>query len=179
MKNVKEILDKFIKKLHLLENAVLVLALTILILLSFSQIVMRNLFSTGLFWGDAASRYLVLWVGLIGAMIATREDNHISIDIVSKFASKRLNNIIRLVTDISTAFICALLTYASIIFIRDEMTSGIKAFAGIPTWVAGIILPIAFSVIFLRYLFYFLKHLSELITDDFKTEKPEIEEKTI
>ncbi len=179
MKRMKKILDKIIKKLHWFENAVLVLALTFLILLSFSQIVMRNLFSTGLFWGDAASRYLVLWVGLIGAMIATREDNHISIDIISKFASKRLNNIIRLVTDISTAFICALLTYASIVFIKDEIASGIKAFAVIPTWVAGIILPVAFGVIFLRYLFYFFKHLSELITGDFKNGEPEIKEKTI
>ncbi len=164
MDNLKRILNNLLKKLHTIEDAALVSALAILILISFSQIVMRNLFSSGFLWGDAASRYLVLWVGLLGAMAATRDDNHITIDIISRFATTRLKSVFRVITDLATAFITGILTYASFVFIKDELSSGMMAFGFVPTWIAEIIFPVAFGVISLRYSIYMLIHLNEAIT---------------
>jgi TRAP-type C4-dicarboxylate transport system permease small subunit len=64
------------------EQALLVVLLSVLILIAFSQIILRNFFSTGIAWGDALVRSLVLWTGFIGATIAAREGQHISIDVV-------------------------------------------------------------------------------------------------
>ena len=133
---------------------------------------MRNFFATGLFWGDAAGRYLVLWVGLLGAMAATRDDNHISIDIISRYSSEKIKPLIRMITDSATAFICGLLTYSAVIFIRDEMSSGIDAFASVPTWIAGIILPAAFGIICVRYLVYLVKHTIEAVNVLNKNKEP-------
>ncbi len=164
MKGLKRILNNLLNKLHKFEDAALVSALAVLIFLSFSQIILRNFFSTGIIWGDAASRYLVLWVGLLGAMAATRDDNHISIDLVSRYATPRLKKIIRIITDFATALITIILTYASIVFMKDELASGAKAFAFVPTWIAGIILPFAFGMICIRYLIFLFIHISEAIT---------------
>ena len=40
------------------------LILTAMIVLAATQIVLRNLFDSGIIWGDAALRVAVLWVGL-------------------------------------------------------------------------------------------------------------------
>ena len=53
------------------------LLLTGMILLATTQILMRNLWDTGLAWADPSLRIAVLWVALLGALAATRDDNHI------------------------------------------------------------------------------------------------------
>ena len=59
-----------------LEKVLLSVMLAAMILLAFLQIVLRNFFDTGLPWGDSLVRYLVLWVGFIGAALATNEESH-------------------------------------------------------------------------------------------------------
>ena len=72
-----------------IEQILLVILLSALILVAFSQIILRNIFSTGIDWGDAFVRSLVLWTGFIGATVAAREGKHISIDVVSRWLSHK------------------------------------------------------------------------------------------
>jgi TRAP-type C4-dicarboxylate transport system permease small subunit len=156
--------QKIVKPIHWFEDGILFFALLVMILLSFTQIVMRNLFSSGYVWADAALRYLVLWVGMLGAMVATRLDNHITIDMVARYAPLRWKAAIRVVTDAAVIAATGVMTYASVDFIKEELTAGSKAFAEVPTWAAEIILPIAFSVICLRYIFFLCVHAYEAAT---------------
>jgi TRAP-type C4-dicarboxylate transport system permease small subunit len=55
------------------EQTLIVTFLGCMILLAFLQIVLRNYFTTGLDWGDQLLRNLVLWIGFIGATLATKE----------------------------------------------------------------------------------------------------------
>lgn len=141
----------------------LVAALSVMILLSFGQIVLRNFAHTGVVWGDALLRYLVLWLGLLGAMVATREDNHITIDLIPYFLSGRAKAIVRVFADAFTAAVCVLLTHASITFVRSEMEMGTTAFAKVPTWIAEAILPIALLVITLHYLVFLAIHVLDVL----------------
>ena len=51
-----------------------------MVLLASSQVIMRNFLDSGFSWGDPLLRLLVLWLGLMGAMVATRLDRHITVD---------------------------------------------------------------------------------------------------
>ena len=62
-------LNKWIEKT---ETVLLIVILTVMILLSFLQVLLRNFFDQGLLWGDIFLRNLVLWVGFLGASLATR-----------------------------------------------------------------------------------------------------------
>lgn len=166
MKKVTPFIKRVQKYLHRIEDASLVIAFSILLLLSFSQIIMRNFFSTGLYWGDAAARYLVLWVGLLGAMAATRDDNHISIDIISRYAPDKIKPVIRIMTDSFTAVVSGILAYISTTFIIAEMGAGIKAFASVPTWITGLILPAAFGIICIRYTLFLFIHIYTAIKNE-------------
>ena len=53
-----EQIDEAIGRVEQILNVVL---LSALILFAFSQIILRNFFSTGIAWGDALVRSLVLW----------------------------------------------------------------------------------------------------------------------
>ena len=54
-----------------LEDALLVLLLSAMIGVAAAQVFLRNFFDSGLYWGDSAVRVMVLWVAMIGAMLAT------------------------------------------------------------------------------------------------------------
>jgi len=143
-----------------IEQFFLVLLLSIMILIAFMQIILRNLFDTGLTWGDPLVRNLVLWVGFIGAALATREGKHINMEVVSRWVPPQGKVFIGTLTSLFSSLICALLTYASLKFIRNEAQMGDLTFLKIPSWIPELILPVIFGLMALRFGFHALKNLS-------------------
>ena len=75
------------------EVALCLLALAVMILLAFAQVFLRQLGGVELgplevpqavAWFDVVARQLVIWVGVLGASLATAEGRHISIEAVPK-----------------------------------------------------------------------------------------------
>ncbi|OGP82860.1 MAG: hypothetical protein A2Z08_06900 [Deltaproteobacteria bacterium RBG_16_54_11] len=139
------------------EQTLISILLSVMILIAFLQIVLRNLFASGFTWGDPLVRNLVLWVGFIGAAIATREGKHISIDVVSQWLPARGKIFIEVIIQLFSCIICGLLTFAAVKFIRNEALMGSITFLGIRAWVPEIILPVTFGLMTLRFGFRFLK----------------------
>ncbi len=139
------------------EQTLVSIFLSVMILIALLQIVLRNLFATGLTGGDPLVRNLVLWVGFIGAAIATREGKHISIDVVSQWVPGRGKIVIEGIIYVSSFIICGLLTFAAVKFIRNEALMGTVTFLGIRAWLPELILPITFGLMTLRFGFRSLK----------------------
>lgn len=140
--------------LHILvwsENALMALLLTAMILIAASQIILRNFFDYGIAWSDPLLRIMMLWLGLFGAMLASRERNHISIDVLSRFLPRTGKRIASLITHLFSTFICGIISYYSWQFVMSEKSEGIIAFENIPAWLCEIIIPISFSVMSLRF----------------------------
>lgn len=140
------------------EDTLLVLMLAVMIVLAGAQIVLRNLFDTGLLWADPALRVMVLWVGMIGAMVATRFDKQISVDALSRFLPQRWRARVRVVTDLFTAGVSTMVAWHAFRLVLDDKAAGSTVFASVPVWVCETILPLAFGVIALRYLLYAIDH---------------------
>jgi TRAP-type C4-dicarboxylate transport system permease small subunit len=70
-------LGRILTVVYRIEDGILAAVLTLMIALAVVQILLRNFFGAGFIWGDMLVRILVLWIGLIGAMIATRQNKHI------------------------------------------------------------------------------------------------------
>jgi len=149
--------------LHRLEDAVLVGLLLLMIGMSVTQIFLRNLFEAGIVWSDVMVRILVLWVGLIGAMVASRQDNHITIDILDRYLPERGKVYANFVVKLFTALICTIAAYYSLLFVQMEFADGGMAFAQVPTWLCEAIIPFAFTVIALRYFLLSFVNLKRIL----------------
>ena len=149
-----------------IEQILLVLLLSLMILIAFLQIVLRNLFSTGLAWGDPLVRNLVLWVGFIGAAIATREGKHITIDLALRWKPSLAKTFIELITHLFSFLICGLLTFGALKFLKNEFQRGSMAFLGIPSWIPEIILPVTFGLMTFRFGLRSLKTLLKITRVD-------------
>jgi TRAP-type C4-dicarboxylate transport system permease small subunit len=136
---------------RLLESTLLTILLSSLILLASSQILLRNVFSTGLAWGDGLVRLMVLWLALIGAIAASRESKQIKIDLLSRSLSEPLQKVAAVVTDLFTAVVTGMLAWHSWRFVQDSRLYGDMLMDDWPAWIFQLILPLGFALICYRY----------------------------
>lgn len=141
-----------IRFLEKIEDSLLIILLLVMISLAVLQIILRNLFDSGILWADPLVRILVLWIGLIGAMIASRNNHHINIDIISRHLPGPAQKISTLIISVFAALVCGTMAYFSFIFVQMEKLDGMTAFANIPVWICESIIPVAFAIISLRYI---------------------------
>jgi len=138
--------------LYRLEDGILFALVLLMIGMAVTQILLRNLFHSAIIWGDMLVRILVLWIGLIGGMIASRQDNHIRIDIVARYLPKGVEVAVQGIVKLFASLVCAIMSYYSLEFVKMEFEDGGIAFANVPAWVCEAIIPFAFTIISLRYL---------------------------
>lgn len=156
---MKSLLQRFIhyhRYLLYFEKFLLRVILLTIIALSFSQVIVRNLFSLGFMWLDELLKIGLIWLSFIGAALATEYHKHIKIEILSRqIQSERMNKIIEVSILLFSSSICVLLLIASIQFLMSESRYSVSLlFRGIPDWVFMVIIPYAFFVMALRYVFY-------------------------
>ncbi len=141
------------------EELSLALLLGVMILLSSTQILLRNFLDSGIAWADPLLRLLVLWVGMLGAMLATHDDKHIRIDLITRFIPPRYHRLSDFLTALVSSLVCALLAFHSARFVYSEWLDGGEAFIGVPAWLAESILPFGFGVMSLRFAIRALQNL--------------------
>lgn len=147
----------------LIEDGLLATLLTLMITVATAQIVMRNLWDSGLVWGDPFTKVLVLWVALLGAMVAARYNNHIHIDVLSRFLSDKGKAGIQVVNALFTALVCGLVAYHATQLVLLDKEAATSAFGIVPIWVSELIIPFGFAVIGLRYLFLSFGGIAALV----------------
>ncbi len=135
-----------------LEQAIVVMLFFSLLGLTLTQILLRNIFDSGLVWADDAIKVLVLWVAMTGALYATRGARHISIDVVTRFLPLASARLIRRSLFLFTAAICVTAAWSSFQFVLLELEDPTPAFLQVPTWFTQAIIPLVLSLMALRFV---------------------------
>ena len=148
MKLFKKI-DEIIARL---ETGLITVILSLMIILSFGQVVLRNFFNESILWGDIFLRQMVLWVGFIGASLAARDQRHIAIDFLPNILPFSWSKPIQILTNICAAVISAFLAQAAWDFVAYERESESTLFFNYPVWFFQIVLPYGFSLLTLRFI---------------------------
>lgn len=133
--------------LYRIEFGLLIACLGCMILLAFVQVFLRNFFDTGIVWADTIVRHLVLWLGFIGAALATRERRHISIDAITRFLPPRMQAAALVVASAFASVVCYYLAEAAWTFVLEERTHGGDLVLGIRSWVALSIIPLGYVLV--------------------------------
>lgn len=141
----------------------LVFLLGLMIIMAFGQVVLRNFFHSSIEWGDIFLRHLVLWLGWLGAVIATGEGRHLRIEFLSKLVPAKIRKIFSVIGSIFAAGICVLLTQAAVSFVQLEIESAAILILDLPSWYFIIILPIGYAMVAFRFLVRALVWSSEIM----------------
>jgi len=140
--------------------------LSSMIIFAVYQIIARNLFNEGVVWIDPLLRTLVLWVGLSGAVVATRTDHHIKIDIFAKYFPPDIIKYVQRIAYLFTMSVCMLIAWHATRFVYSEYEYGTIAFSGVPSWLTALIIPVSFSLIAFRYALLFISPYKRKISQE-------------
>jgi len=160
-RNLPPTLDRLIRIVTWTENALLIAMLALMVLLAAAQILFRNFFDISIFGADMMLRLLVLWVAFLGAISASREGKHIHIDAIARWLPGRVKSGVVAITDLFTLVVCLALAWQALRFIQSARASAEIAFGTLPVWIAAVILPLAFTLIALRYGLRFMHHVQQ------------------
>ncbi|MBZ0265500.1 TRAP transporter small permease [bacterium] len=133
-----------------------ILILLSMLLLAFLQVILRNFFATGLPWVDIVLRNLVLWIGMLGGVLAARSGRQINIEVLTKLTPPVIGKYLRGIASLFTIVVCYYLVKASWTFVSVEKEFGTMFYGDVPNWYAQMILPIGFALIGLQVLFNLL-----------------------
>jgi TRAP-type C4-dicarboxylate transport system permease small subunit len=134
------------------EGWLVILLLTVMMLLAFTQVVLRNGWNSGLIWGDIVLRHLVLWIGFLGAALAASQNRHINVDALTRFLSARVKGLFSILTNLFASVVCFLLFRAGMTFIEFEIADRHEVYAQIPSWYVQVIIPAGFLLIAIHFL---------------------------
>ncbi|HME43083.1 MAG TPA: TRAP transporter small permease [Syntrophorhabdales bacterium] len=135
-----------------LEELLLVFLVFGMVALGAAQILFRNVISIGLVWIDPLLSHLVLWVALLGASIATRENRHIVIEIIPERLSLAIRSRIKGSLQLFSALVCLFLVYPAVQFILNDYRPGKYLALGIPLWASQTVMPVMWLVLGIRFL---------------------------
>ena len=150
-------IDNALAFLRRLEEGILVSLLILMIGMAAGQVVLRNFFDSGLYWSDSLVRVAVLWVALVGAMVASRDDSHIRIDLVSRLVSPAYKHWVERLTRLFTFIVLCLFTWGCGNFVYYEYVDEAIAFGDVPAWMLEVIMPVGGGVMAVRYLLLAIK----------------------
>ena len=148
-----------------LENSCLAVLLIGMICLASSQIFLRNFLGGGLPWADEALRLMLLWLALLGAVAAARDDRQIAIDVLSQFLPPRPQAFVLAAMNLLTSFVSFVLAWYSFNFVAEAYRYGDVVLTDMPAWMFQSILPLAFFLLGYRYLIWTVRRVIMFFSD--------------
>lgn len=132
------------------EDAVAATALAVMTVIPLLEIVLRRAAGIGIPGAGPIVQHLVLWVGFLGAAIAAREGKLLSLATGTLVPDGWPRRVTSVAAAALGAAVSTILALAAVEFVRSEYETASSFGAGIPTWMAELVLPVGFTLIALR-----------------------------
>lgn len=137
------------------ENAVVSVALFLMVLIPLAESFLRRTFHVGIPASTSIVQHLVLVVGMLGGAIAAREGRLLTLSTLGETAFHgRLKTILQIFSSGVSAAVTAFLALASWQFVVTEREAGAILAFDIPIWVVEMVLPLGFAAIAIRILLH-------------------------
>ncbi len=107
-------------KLIQMEKFIAATSLLLLLILSLSQVILRNVFELGFSDIDVISRHLVLFITFMGAALACENSQHIKMDFINSLLDPALKQKLKQPLSIVSGVICSISLWYALQFWLDE-----------------------------------------------------------
>lgn len=92
-------------------RALLCVLFTAMVCVVFFNVIGRYYLDTSLAWSEEVSRFMLVWVVFLGAVLAYEHDEHLGLDILVKKMPRKVAALVGMATDLLVAFAIWLIVY--------------------------------------------------------------------
>lgn len=115
-----------------------------MVVLSALQILLRNVWESGILWIDPLLRHFVLLLAFVGALLATGAKRHIQINVLGRLLHGARARVAGAVVALAGSTLCLALARASLDLLAEEIPMSEEAFLGVTTAAVIAVFPAAF-----------------------------------
>jgi TRAP-type transport system small permease protein len=124
-----------------------------MVLVVFMNVVARYCFSASLPWSEEVSRFMLIYLVFLGAIVAYINNEHLGLDLVIKLVPLRVSHVIILCSHVLSLVALSVLGFGGYQIASNSLKSGWTAPAsGIPYGFIYIIVPLSVSVLCIQAL---------------------------
>lgn len=144
------VLDRITMKI---ENWVCIVTFTVMIALTFANVVSRFVLHLSLSFTEEIVTALFVIASLAGSSIAARNKSHLGLDFVIGFMPEKVQRILEVAATILALVMCGILFYYGVLMVRQEMfLEQVSATMQWPEWIYGLTVPVGAGTMCLRYI---------------------------
>lgn len=148
---------KLERLIDLFEKSIVIGLILVMLGLASLDIIMRLFELGGINWLSKFLRLGVLWLALLGALIATKTNEHIRVDLINRMVKNpRVLDVISLLFASLVSFALALPSY-NLVIMTFEFED--KFFSNIPLWTMQLLMPLTFLLMGIRFLILAFKKI--------------------
>ena len=151
--NPTKLTTKLITMMNRLEEGLIAFLLAVMCLLTFTQVILRYGFNSGIIWSLEATTYCFAWLVLTGMSYGVRTRSHIAINLLVDRCSSPARRAVSLVGVTLCLLYSGFLFYGSWVFVGRLFSLGhLARDIPAPRWLLTIILPLGFLLLAFRFL---------------------------
>lgn len=94
-------------------ECMLIVMLGVMVVLVFGNVVLRYFLNSGIVFSEEVSRFIFMWLTLIGALVVMKDNAHLGMSSLIDRLGERGRRICRLLADTITLVCCALLAHGT------------------------------------------------------------------
>ena len=134
-----------------IERVLLTVLVTGMVGLSALQILLRNIWHTGLNWVEPLLGMALLWLTMLGALAAAGMGRHLAIDLAAALLPRRGSAWLARATSLFAAIVCVLLAWAAGRYVGFQREMDITLLLGAPVWKYYMVIPVVFWLMAIRF----------------------------
>jgi len=140
---------RFVQITQRVEDWAVVVVVLAMALLPTFHVLVRKINGSGIPSAQVLVQHLTLWVGMLGALLCTREQKHLSLS-TSELLHGKVQVAAQLFRGIVAAVVTALLAYASTELVKANMSSPNTIVGSLPEWASQAVMPAVLYVMAVR-----------------------------
>jgi TRAP-type C4-dicarboxylate transport system permease small subunit len=134
-----------------IERIVLTVLVTAMVALAAIQILLRNVFHSGLPWVEPLLGMGLLWLTMLGALAAAGLGRHLAIDLAVALLPKSASIWLGRAMSLFGSIVCVLLAWAAGRYVGFQRDMDLGQLLGWPLWKHYMVIPVAFWLIAVRF----------------------------
>ena len=144
-------LNKYIERI---EKYVCICTFTVMLLLTFINVVSRFVLHMSLSFSEEIVTSLFVLASLAGTSMAIRDGSHLGLDYITSFMSKPVQRLLAILANTLGGAMCCIILYYGILMVADEFASNqLSATMQWPEWIYGLSVPFGASLLIFRYCY--------------------------
>ena len=127
-------------------------------------VLVRKILGISTIWQIEASVFLLIFTVFVGAAFVQKNEHHLNVDLLIIHLSPRTREITIIVVSIFSCILCAIIAWYAWPMWWESVVNNehSESLWGPPLWIPYLFLPLGMTLLFLQYIVYIAKKISDL-----------------